>query len=208
MDHARFKANHTAALYVSGELDEQLQETFELHLMSCPSCVQDVEIWRAMSGGIRQQRGELLEQRSRQPAQAVAWPIAASFALIAIGSGAAGWYGRSLSGPSLDDEALAVFNLPPVTRSGADCVRLQVGSMTELVALRVPNALAGWQLELTDAQGKPLDGGSYAVRAQPDGSWLLRMRARQPAGELLRLQSRAADGTSEPLGCILVSERS
>jgi hypothetical protein len=36
MDHIRFKANLTAATYVSHGLDESMQEDFELHLMSCP----------------------------------------------------------------------------------------------------------------------------------------------------------------------------
>ena len=48
MDHMRFKANLTAATYVSRGLDESMQEDFELHLMSCPECVDDVESWRAI----------------------------------------------------------------------------------------------------------------------------------------------------------------
>jgi anti-sigma factor RsiW len=207
MDHTRFKANHTAALYVSGELDEHVQETFELHLMSCTSCVQDVEIWRAMSGGIRQQRDKMIERSTSAAQQPIPWRLAASFALIAIGSGAVGWYGRTFSGASLDDESVAVFNLPPVTRSGEDCVRLQIAPVTELIALRVPNADLARRLELTDAQGRPLEADSYSVRTQPDGSWLVRMRARQ-TGEIVRLQTREADGLSEPLGCILEAGRS
>jgi anti-sigma factor RsiW len=206
MDHTRFKANHTAALYVSGDLDEHVQETFELHLMSCSSCLQDVEIWRAMSGGIRQQRDVVIE-RSAPSAQPVPWRIAASFALIAIGSGAVGWFGHTLAGASLDDESIAVFNLPPVTRGGDDCVRLQVAPVTELIALRVPNAALGRQLELTDAEGRLLEANSYSVRTQADGSWLVRVRARQ-SGEIVRLQTRGADGLSEPLGCFIEAGRS
>ena len=48
MDHMRFKANLTAASYVARGLDESTQEDFELHLMSCPECVDDVEAWRAI----------------------------------------------------------------------------------------------------------------------------------------------------------------
>jgi len=48
MDHMRFKANLTAASYVAHGLEDSVQEEFELHLMSCPECVDDVEAWRAI----------------------------------------------------------------------------------------------------------------------------------------------------------------
>jgi len=47
MDHIQFKANQTAAGYVANGLDESTQEAFELHLMGCSECVEDVEVWRA-----------------------------------------------------------------------------------------------------------------------------------------------------------------
>ena len=50
MDHLRFKSNQTAAAYVADALDREVQEAFELHLMSCPECVDEVEGWRAIKG--------------------------------------------------------------------------------------------------------------------------------------------------------------
>jgi hypothetical protein len=48
MDHLRFKSEQTAAAYVAGGLDSNLRDEFELHLMGCPDCVEEVESWRAM----------------------------------------------------------------------------------------------------------------------------------------------------------------
>jgi anti-sigma factor RsiW len=50
MEHLRFKSEQTAAAYVAGGLDPTVQEQFELHLMSCPDCVEEVESWRALKG--------------------------------------------------------------------------------------------------------------------------------------------------------------
>ena len=43
-----FKANQTAAAYVANELDEHSQEAFEIHMMGCSECVNDVEAWRVI----------------------------------------------------------------------------------------------------------------------------------------------------------------
>ena len=48
MEHLRFKADQTAAIYIARGLDEKSQEAFELHLMTCGDCVNDVEAWRAI----------------------------------------------------------------------------------------------------------------------------------------------------------------
>jgi hypothetical protein len=42
MDHLQFKANQTAAVYVADGLDASTQEAFEMHMMACPECVEDV----------------------------------------------------------------------------------------------------------------------------------------------------------------------
>jgi anti-sigma factor RsiW len=202
MDHARFRANHTAALYVNGDLDERAQESFELHLISCVSCVEDVEIWRAMRSGMRETRAAGTLERTSHAMSPGQWRLAASLVAIAVGSGVAGWYTRSLTNPALADEAIAVFNLPPTTRGDGDCEQLPVAPSTALIALRVPGAARGSQLEVTDALGVPLSASEYAVRTQADGSWLLRTRVRAFDDGLLRLQTRAADGSTEPLACL------
>ena len=48
MDHIQFKANQTAAAYVAHELDEIAQEAFEIHMMGCSECLNDVEAWRVI----------------------------------------------------------------------------------------------------------------------------------------------------------------
>jgi hypothetical protein len=48
MDHIQFKANQTAAAYVAHELDEHSQEAFEIHMMGCAECLNDVEAWRVI----------------------------------------------------------------------------------------------------------------------------------------------------------------
>ncbi|HKZ72507.1 MAG TPA: zf-HC2 domain-containing protein [Steroidobacteraceae bacterium] len=204
MDHARFKSSHAAATYVSGDLDERTQQAFELHLMQCPACVEEVEVWRAMQAGMREHDAASPAARPRDSTVAFRWRLAASLAVIAVGSGAVGWYGRSFAGPGVADDTVAVFSLPPVTRGVEDCVALRVHAGTELIALRVPNAATGWQLELTREDGTPVDAREYAVRTQMDGSWLLRMRARSLVGEVLRLQTRGGDGITEAVGCLIV----
>lgn len=207
MDHARFKNEHTAALYVSGDLDERTQEAFEMHLMRCAACVSEVELWRAMRTGMRDGAAANAPIiRSFDTSRTTQWGLAASIAVIAIGSGAAGWYGRSFSRMSVSDEELAVFSLPPVARGADDCMTLPVESRTEIVALRVPNANPGLRLELTGEDGTLIADGDYSVRPQADGSWLLRVRARAYAGQLLRLQTRGSNVLPEPLGCVIIGE--
>ncbi len=52
MDHLRFKSSQTAAAYVADALDQEIQEAFELHMMTCPDCVEEVEGWRAIKSGL------------------------------------------------------------------------------------------------------------------------------------------------------------
>jgi hypothetical protein len=207
MDHARFKNEHTAALYVSGGLDEQTQEAFEMHLMRCSACLSEVELWRAMRTGMRTGAAANAPViRTFDTSRTTQWGLAASVAVIAIGSGAAGWYGHSFSGMSVSDADLAVFSLPPITRGAEDCVSLPIEARTEIVALRVPNANSGLKLELTGEDGTLIADGDYSVRPQGDGSWLLRVRAKPFAGQLLRLQTRGSNVLPEPLGCVIVAE--
>jgi len=74
MDHLRFKSEQTAAAYVAGGLDPTLQEQFELHLMSCRDCVEEVESWRALKGCLpleAAQSGARDGVSRRPPAQAI-----------------------------------------------------------------------------------------------------------------------------------------
>ncbi|HYK25762.1 MAG TPA: zf-HC2 domain-containing protein [Steroidobacteraceae bacterium] len=75
MEHLRFKSEQTAAAYVAGGLDPTMQEQFELHLMSCPDCVEEVESWRALKGCLpleaAQSQGGRAGVSRRPPAPAV-----------------------------------------------------------------------------------------------------------------------------------------
>jgi hypothetical protein len=48
MDHLRFESDQAAAAYVADGLDPERRQEFELHMMSCPECVEAVEGWRAI----------------------------------------------------------------------------------------------------------------------------------------------------------------
>ncbi|MGH8260541.1 MAG: zf-HC2 domain-containing protein, partial [Steroidobacteraceae bacterium] len=85
MDHLRFKSEQTAAAYVADGLDPDTREQFELHLMACPECVEDVEGWRAIKhclpGDTRSASGAVPEAARLQPigrAISVAVPSAAA----------------------------------------------------------------------------------------------------------------------------------
>lgn len=57
MEHLRFKSEQTAAAYVADELDPAQREAFELHMMMCPECVEDVESWRAVKHHLPRDNG-------------------------------------------------------------------------------------------------------------------------------------------------------
>lgn len=66
MDHLRFKSDQTAAAYVADELDAVRLQEFELHMMSCQECLEDVEGWRAIKNHL---------PREAVPAMATAQPV-------------------------------------------------------------------------------------------------------------------------------------
>jgi hypothetical protein len=204
MDHLQFKSNHTAAAYVADALDARTQEAFELHMMSCPECVGDVEIWRAMKRTLPRELPEadvpaVISARK----QTMRWRLAASVAIAGLVGVLGGYYVRSLQAPWSDAESIAFFSLPPLTRGFADCSPVNFESGTKLVALRVPGAMPDQQLVAIDANGRDLDPESYSTRVQSDASWLVRLRADTLNDHTLRFEARSVDGTAEPLGCVV-----
>jgi hypothetical protein len=223
VDHLRFKSNQTAAAYVADALDLQTQEAFELHLMSCAECVDEVESWRAIKmslvrdtderqgkpaldvprglpGASAAQSGRSGRQRARTSLGA--GRFAASLAAVALASAAAGWYVRSAQAPWSDSESVAFFSLPPIARGPADCTALHLDGHTRVAALRVPGAAPEQQLVAVDSDGHDLAPDSYSVRTQGDGSWLVRLDAKVLA-QSIRFEARSADGTVDPRGCLL-----
>lgn len=72
MDHLRFKSEQTAAAYVGDELDPAAREQFELHMMSCEECVEEVESWRAIKSCLPRDGRNGRNGRSTRDAQG-AW---------------------------------------------------------------------------------------------------------------------------------------
>jgi len=200
MDHLQFKADQTAAIYVSRGLDESAQEDFELHLMSCAECVDDVEAWRAIEEHMPR------EARAAAPRAAVAgsglkeWRLAASLVGIGLIGAASGWYLRLLADPELDRTAF--FNALPVSRGAFECMPLKFDPDTRQVVLRVAGVASDRRVVALNARGEELAARGYSARRQPDGSWLLQFAADTIARRALRLESLGATGSGEPLGCV------
>jgi Putative zinc-finger len=267
MDHLRFKSDQTAAAYVADELDPEHREEFELHMMSCLDCVEDVEGWRALKNHlpqpaapqhapaglapapehplppqIREASGSAARARetaahtardsqkpkvasgssssARQPtagASAVAqgaavaahqsnggrWRLASAVAAGLLAGTVGGWYVRSAHGPSIDAEHIGFYSLPPLVRGPADCVSLQLRASVSLLALRIPGAVPDQQLVPVDSEGHDLTPGSYSVRMQGDGSWLVQLPAATVREQGIRFEARSPDGTVEPRGCVI-----
>jgi hypothetical protein len=203
MDHHRFKNQQTAALYVASGLDAGTQEAFELHMMSCRECLDDVETWRALKNHLPRKvspASAATGTGSRASPAPRFWKIAAGVAAVGVFGALAGWFGRAAQTPSLGEET-AFFNLPPVTR-GFDCTPLRLAPSNSVVVLRVPGAASEAQLIPRDLEGQELSQREYAVRTQADGSWLMRLERSRTLESGVRLEVRDAMGGVEPLGCI------
>ena len=200
MDHAQFKADQTAAIYVSRGLDASAQEDFELHLMSCPECVDDVEAWRAIE--------EHMPREARPAAPLVAsasgafkgWRVAASLIAIGILGAAGGWYARPYADPALDRTAF--FNALPLTRGAFDCMPLKLAADTRQVVMRVAGVGSDRRVVALNSRGEELAARGYSARRQADGSWLLTFAADTIARRAIHLEAHAATSPAEPLGCI------
>ncbi|HSY09166.1 MAG TPA: zf-HC2 domain-containing protein [Steroidobacteraceae bacterium] len=198
-DHMRFKANLTAATYVAHALDESAQEDFELHLMSCPECVDDVEAWRAIEKHMPRDVPAAGVARSATPHPALNyWRLAASVIGVGILGAAAGWYGRALTDSELDRTAF--FNAAPVTRG--DCMPLRLAADTQRIALRVPGVASDRRVVARYPGAEEIGARGYSARRQSDGSWLLQFTAAMLARHSINLESAGDSGPAEPLGCV------
>jgi hypothetical protein len=200
MEHMQFKANQTAASYVANELDEPALEAFEMHMMECPQCVNDVEAWRVIKHHIPDPAARAAVTPFRKTWWS-GWGIAASLVAVAV-SGVIGWYARVLQQPSLDSTEVAVFNLPALTRGAGECTALQLAPDATVAILRVPGVPSERHLVTTDADGRELAAGHYAARRQLDGSWVVRLESAALRKESVQLATRGAQGADELLGCV------
>ena len=201
MEHIQFKSNQTAAAYVAHELTEQQQEAFELHMMGCSECVNDVEAWRVI--------------KTHMPAPAVieaqkpfrklwwgGWGMAASFVAAMVVSGLTGYLASSVNRPSLDTSETAIFNMPALTRGADECTTLAIAANAKAVILRIPSVPSERRVIATDSSGRDLSSQRYSAREQRDGSWILRFDAGWLQTDAARLTSRAPGGSEEALGCV------
>src|SRR3954447_15852934 len=203
MDHIQFKANQTAAGYVANGLDESTQEAFELHLMGCSECVEDVEVWRAIKLDMPRQRPEVRTAAPRRRFAAFSdWRMAASLVGAGILGATGGWLGKSTTATDLDSTRTVVFNLPSVSRGADECTAMRLASDTRLAVLRVPGISKDLRVVALDSEKRELPAVAYTSRIQPDGSQLLKIDAALLAGRQVHLEARRADGTGEPLGCV------
>ena len=203
MDHIQFKANQTAAGYVANGLDESTQEAFELHMMGCSECVEDVEVWRAIKLEMPKQRAEVRTLTPRRKLAAFSdWRMAASLVGAGVIGATGGWLGKSTTATDLDSTRTVVFNLPSVSRGADDCTAMRLASDTRLAVLRVPGVSKDLRVVALDSEKRELPAGDYASRIQPDGSQLVRIDAELLVGRSVRLEARRADGSGEPLGCV------
>jgi hypothetical protein len=204
MDHLQFKANQTAAVYVADGLDASTQEAFEMHMMACPECVEDVETWRAIKinipASVRPASG--LNRRFRAGHNTTQWRLAASVLVAAVGGLAGGWFSHAARGPELDSSQSVFFNMPAVERGGDECTALRLSPDSKLAVVRVPGVASGDSLIAVDSEKQELNDGSYFVRRQPDGSDVVRIEPRVLVDRAIHLETRKADGSIEPIGCI------
>jgi hypothetical protein len=203
MDHIQFKANQTAAGYVANGLDESTQEAFELHMMGCSECVEDVEVWRAIKLEMPKQHAEVRTLAPRRKLAAFSdWRMAASLVGAGVIGATGGWLGKSTTATDLDSTRTVVFNLPSVSRGADDCTAMRLASDTRLAVLRVPGVSKDLRVVALDAEKRELPASEYASRIQPDGSQLVRIDSELLAGRSVHLEARNADGSGEPLGCV------
>ena len=204
MDHAQFKAKQTAAVYVADGLDESTLEAFEMHMMGCRECIEDVETWRAiklnMPSRARPARAPAILGRGAQAA--VGWRMAASLLVGGIVGMAGGWFGHESQAPNLDTTQTTFFNVPAATRAGGDCTPLRLAADTKFALLRVPGISRDRKVIAADAEKHELPASRYTSRVQPDGSQLVRIDTQALDGREVFLEAHAADGFGEPLGCV------
>ena len=203
MDHTQFKANQTAAAYVAHSLDEQAEEAFELHLMGCTECLDEVESWRAIRVAMPASNPAARPAPAARRFPAVTdWRMAASLVGAGVVGATGGWVARSGQTTDFDSTHTAVFNIASATRGADECLTLRLASDTQVAVLRVPGVTRDQRVVALDAQRHELPQAQYSSRVQPDGSRLLRIESQLLKGHVVQLESRGERGSSEPLTCV------
>ncbi len=203
MDHSQFKAQQTAAVYVADGLDERTLEAFEMHMMGCTECVEDVESWRSIKLNMPSRARPALAPSIRRHVHAAAgWRMAASLVIGGVLGVAGGWFGREAQAPDLDSTQTAFFNVPAATRGGDECTPLRLASDTQFAVLRVSGVSRDRHVVAADSEKRELPASRYTSRLQPDGSHLVRIETQALNGRAVHLEAQTKDGFGEPLGCV------
>ena len=204
MEHMQFKSSQTAAAYVANELSDPQQEAFELHMMGCSECLNDVEAWRVIKTHMP---APAVIEAARAPFRKVwwgGWGMAASFAAAMAVSAVGGYFASSAQRPNVDSSELAVFNMPAVTRA-SECTQLPLAANARALVLRVPGVSSERRVAVTDASGTPAPSGAYSARLQRDGSWVLRFDAAYLQRDSVQVVSSRPGTEDEVLGCVVAT---
>lgn len=195
-----FKANQTAAAYVAGELDELSQEKFEIHMMGCSECLNDVEAWRVIKTHMPD---AVVIESARQFKKHWwgGWGMAASFAGTIAIAGAGGWFASETQRPDLHSSETAIFDMQPITRS-SDCYQLPVAANTRAVVVRITRVDSERRPVATDMDGNELASGLYSSRLQRDGSWVMLFDSDSLQKAPAYIVARKSEGADESLGCV------
>lgn len=195
----KFKELQTAAAYVACGLEEVVQEEFELHLMGCPGCVDDVEVWRCIKQEMP--REGVQTARSRQVLFPLTdWRMAASLVGVGVLGALGGWAGKALTVADLTSNQTMIFNLPNTTRGAGDCTLLKLSHQTRQALIRISGLARDSRLVALDAEHRELPAASHT---QMDGSRILTLDSSwlTPAGVILEAHEGDGD-TAQPLGCL------
>jgi hypothetical protein len=200
MDHMSFKANQTAAAYVAGELDELSQEKFEIHMMGCSECLNDVEAWRVIKTHMPD---AAVVETARQFKKHWwgGWGMAASFVGTVAIAGAGGWFANAMQRPSLYSTETAIFDMQPITRS-SDCYQLPVAANTRTVLVRITRVDSERRPVATDMDGSELASSLYNARLQRDGSWVMLFDSDSLQNAPAYIVARKSESADESLGCV------
>jgi len=195
-----FKANQTAAAYVAGELDELSQEKFEIHMMGCSECLNDVEAWRVIK--MHMPDAAVVETaRQYKKHWWGGWGMAASFVGTIAIAGAGGWFANAMQRPNVYSSETAIFDMQPITRS-SDCYQLPVAANTRTVLVRVTRVDSERRPVATDMDGSELASSLYSARLQRDGSWVMLFDSDSLKKAPAYIVARKDAGADESLGCV------
>jgi hypothetical protein len=169
MDHLHFKSEQTAAAYVGDALDPETRDAFELHMMSCHECVEEVESWRAIKSCMPRDavladivRAAEASQRTAAP-RGAGQPAVLGIPADSDSCGSAQPSVRATSAQSAPGQANAMAPSATPRSISATAMRWRVAA--SLAAGVVIGIGGGWYGRST--QAPPIDGTSIAFYSLP-----------------------------------------